>query len=232
MHAYLLRRPILPALGLLLGFCLAAARADESTETGKDTDSKRKTEKSDNDDKDKDEAQDVERGRIGQPVDTGLRERWGYKQRRAAAIQRYLDRKEQQRKDWEADEERRREAIRKTLAKLAERRKKAAGNVKDGSESALKTTSAPPSKFPPHKVTTIKVQNGSTFEGIILGETEQDITLTIEGGELTIDKRLIKQIRRPRTSSPSSSPSPSRKPTPSASPSAPPKVDIPAAAAP
>ncbi|NOZ21087.1 MAG: hypothetical protein GXP25_08355 [Planctomycetes bacterium] len=136
------------------------------------------------------EKEKVERGIHGNPVESGLRKRWGYRERMAEALRKAEEKKKRKHEEWLADEERRREAIRRVREERAAQKKKRAAEAKEkGHRDDF--------LLPPEKLATITMKSGCSFKGVIMTETKEEITVKIKGGEMTIDKRLISSIDRP-----------------------------------
>ena len=136
------------------------------------------------------EKPEVERGTQGNPVKSGLRKRRGYKQRMTEAMLQAEEERKRSYEKWLAGENRRRDAIRRVREERAAQRKKR--QEEEGEKG-------PPDDLllPPEKLATITMKNGCSFKGVIMTETEQEITVKIKGGEMTIDKRMISAIARP-----------------------------------
>ena len=49
---------------------------------------------------------------------------------------------------------------------------------------------------PPGEPDVVEFTNGSSLEGEVLSETETDVTVRVDGGQVTLEKRLVKAIRR------------------------------------
>ncbi|MEW6356216.1 MAG: hypothetical protein AB1696_07830 [Planctomycetota bacterium] len=185
-------------LAIVVSLVLLAADGNKPKEEKKD---QKPADKKEDVDKNKDESgakateekEEIEQGTHGNPVDSGLRKRWGYKERMAEALRKAEEEKKRKHEEWLADEEARREAIRRVREEMEAKKKERA--AAEGAEGEKK----PDNNLlpPPEKLATITMKSGCSFQGLIMAETEQDVTVKITGGEMTIDKRLIAAIQRP-----------------------------------
>lgn len=109
------------------------------------------------------------------------------KQRIEKALREAAEERQRRREAWEANEKRRREAIKRVRDENAARKKQ---------RDAEADPKAPP-PLPEDQLSTVTMKNGVSFRGIVIGETPTEVTVKIEGGEMTIDKTLIEAINRP-----------------------------------